>query len=110
MSQIKYCDTISVMNYDKAQSELDLLASIIDRHPAGISAEEILDASKLGLQRRSFQRRLSALVEAGRIRAEGKTRGVRYFPARGEPAAETVANKPTEAETYVPISAEGEAI
>ncbi|MBO1248386.1 hypothetical protein J1777_00825 [Comamonas denitrificans] len=36
MSQIKYCDTISVMNYDKAQSELDLLASIIDRHPAGI--------------------------------------------------------------------------
>ena len=98
------------MNYDKAQPELDLLVRIIERHPEGISAEEILAASKLGLQRRSFQRRLSVLVEAGRIRAEGKTRGVRYFPARGEPAAETVANKPTEAETYVPISAEGEAI
>ena len=85
------------MNYDKAQPELDLLVRIVERHPEGISAEEILDASKLGLQRRSFQRRLSALVEAGRIRAEGKTRGVRYFPVGGKPAvshgAETVANK-----------------
>lgn len=102
------------MNYDKAQPELDLLVRIVESHPQGISAEEILAASKLGLQRRSFQRRLSALVEAGRIRAEGKTRGVRYFPAGGKPAvshgAETVANKPTEAETYVPISPEGEAI
>ena len=102
------------MNYDKAQPELDLLVRIVERHPEGISAEEILVASNLGLQRRSFQRRLSALVEAGRIRAEGKTRGVRYFPAGGKPAvshgAETVANKPIEAETYVPISPEGEAI
>ena len=52
------------MNYDKAQPELDLLVRIIERHPEGISAEEILAASKLGLQRRSFQRRLSVLVGA----------------------------------------------
>lgn len=108
------CDTINVMNYDKAQPELDLLVRIVESHPEGISAEEILVASKLDLQRRSFQRRLSALVEAGRIRAEGKTRGVRYFPVGGNTAAETVANKPTEAateaEAYVPISPEGEAI
>ena len=67
------------MNYDKTQQELDLLVHIVQCHPQGISAEEILAASKLGLQRRSFQRRLSALVEAGHIRAEDKTRGCATF-------------------------------
>lgn len=74
------------MNYDKAQSELDLLASIIDRHPEGIGGDELLNESGLGLHRRSFQRRLSALAEAGRIRVEGKTRGV-YAPATASRAS-----------------------
>lgn len=102
------------MNYDKAQSELDLLASIIDRHPEGIGGDELLHESGLRLHRRSFQRRMSALAEAGRIRVEGKTRGVRYFPAvqknQERPNSSTAKVTSQDADTYVPMSPEGEAI
>ena len=102
------------MNYDKAQSELDLLASIIDRHPEGIGGDELLNESGLGLHRRSFQRRLSALAEAGRIRVEGKTRGVRYFPAvqksQEQPTTSTGKVTSQDVDPYVPMSPEGEAI
>ena len=102
------------MNYDKAQSELDLLASIIYRHPEGIGGDELLNESGLGLHRRSFQRRLSALAEAGRIRVEGKTRGVRYFPAvqksQEQPTTSTGKVTSQDVDPYVPMSPEGEAI
>lgn len=102
------------MNYDNAQSELDLFASIIDRHPEGIGGDELLHESGLGLHRRSFQRRMSALAESGRIRVQGKTRGVRYFPAvqknQEQPNSSTAKVTSQDADTYVPMSPEGEAI
>ncbi len=101
------------MNYDNAQSELDLFASIIDRHPEGIGGDELLHESGLRLHRRSFQRRMSALAESGRIRVQGKTRGVRYFPAvqknQEQPNSSTAKVTSQDADPYVPMSPEGEA-
>lgn len=101
---------ICAMNYDKTQSELDLLASIIERHPEGIGGDELLHDSGVGLHRRSFQRRLSALAESGRIRVEGKTRGARYFPLVQQPTTSAAKVTGQDAGTYVPMSPEGEAI
>lgn len=100
------------MNSVKPQQELDLLANIIERHPEGMSAEEVLQESGLTLQRRSLQRRLAVLVEQGRIRVQGQARAVRYFPVLQDESASGVASSVTaaEIEPYVPVSAQGEAI
>ena len=100
------------MNYDKAQPELDLLVRIIERHPEGVSAEEVRHESGLALQRRSLQRRLASLVEQGRIRVQGQARAVRYFPVLEDESAGGVGTSSAEAATepYVPVSPEGEAI
>lgn len=115
VSQTKYCDTINAMNYDKAQLELDLLANIIDRHP-GIGGDELWHVSRgLGLHRRSFQRRMSAAsLNQGVFEVEGKTRGVRYFSAVQKnqelPNSSTAKVTSQDADAYVPMSPEGEAI
>lgn len=100
------------MNSVKPQQELDLLANVIERHPEGGSAEEVLQESGLALQRRSLQRRLAVLVEQGRIRVEGQAWAVHYFPVLEDESPSGVGSSSADAEieTYVPVSAEGEAI
>ena len=100
------------MNSVKPQQELDLLANVIERHPEGGSAEEVLQESGLALQRRSLQRRLAVLVEQGRIRVEGQAWAVHYFPVLEDESPSGVGSSSAvaEIETNVPVSAEGEAI
>lgn len=100
------------MNSVKPQQELDLLANVIEHHPEGVSAEEVLQESGLVLQRRSLQRRLAVLVEQGRIRVQGQARAVRYFPVLQDESPSDVDSSNAEAEIgpYVPVSPEGEAI
>lgn len=100
------------MNSVKPQQEFDLLANVIERHPEGGGAEEVLQESGLALQRRSLQRRLAVLVEQGRIRVQGQARAVRYFPGLQDESPSGVGSSSADAEieTYVPVSAEGEAI
>ena len=89
-----------------------MLVNVIERHPEGGSAEEVLQESGLALQRRSLQRRLAVLVEQGRIRVQGQARAVRYFPGLQDESPSDVGSSSADAEieTYVPVSAEGEAI
>ncbi len=97
------------MDRVKPQQEHDLLVNVIEQHPEGVSAEELLQQAGVMLQRRSLQRRLAALLEQGRIRVQGQARAVRYFPVL--PTSSSVAAVPSdEVETYVPVSAEGAAI
>lgn len=100
------------MNSVKPQQELDLLANVIERHPEGVNAAEVLQESGLALQRRSLQRRLAVLVEQGRIRVQGQARAVRYFPVLQDESPSGVDSSSAEAEIapYVPVSAEGQAI
>ena len=87
------------MNSVKPQQELDLLANVIERHPEGGSAEEVLQESGLALQRRSLQRRLASLVEQGRIRVQGQARAVRYFPGLQDQRPSGLGSSSAEAET-----------
>lgn len=112
LSQFLYRVKIRVINSVKPQQELDLLVNVIEHHPEGVNAEEVLQESGLTLQRRSLLRRLAVLVEQGRIRVEGQARAVRYFPGLQDERSSGVGSSSAEAETepYVPVSAEGEAI
>ena len=113
LTQFLYCVMIRVMNSVKPKQELDLLVNVIERHPEGVSAEEVLQDSGLALQRRSLQRRLALLVEQRRIRVQGQARAVRYFPvSQGDGTVDAVVEAVVSSgdEPSVPVSAEGEAI
>lgn len=62
-----------------SDSELDAIARSIGDFPAGASVEQIAGALEISLPRRTLQRRLAHLVEAGRLVSEGRGRGCRYF-------------------------------
>jgi fido (protein-threonine AMPylation protein) len=57
---------------------LAALERVIAGFAAGATIDEIAVAAKLPISRRTLQRRLSALVEQGRIVSEGQTRALRY--------------------------------
>jgi DNA-binding transcriptional ArsR family regulator len=59
--------------------EMETLTKALENFPAGASIEDIESHTNLDLSRRALQRRLMKLQELGVVRAEGKTRGVRYF-------------------------------
>lgn len=76
--------------------QLDRLEDVIAGHPEGIGQPEIAEAlgttAGSALDERTLQRRLRELSRAGRVRAEGETRGRRYFPiAHESPAAQEIA-------------------
>ncbi len=57
---------------------LDELVSQIERHPAGLAIEQVAMANP-GTPRRTLQRHLARLVEAGRLRATGRGPARRYM-------------------------------
>ncbi|OHC68285.1 MAG: cell filamentation protein Fic [Rhodocyclales bacterium GWA2_65_20] len=99
--------------------DLDRLVRLIDQHSEGL-AVEALTVAMGDVPRRTLQRRLAALVQAGRLALVGQGRAARYVVPSALPAAspapsflslsvhEPGADYPTEA--YVPTSPEGEAI
>ena len=62
-----------------SQTELDAISRCVGGFPAGASVEQIAGALEIGMPRRTLQRRLSLLVEQGRLLSEGRGRGCRYF-------------------------------
>jgi fido (protein-threonine AMPylation protein) len=71
---------MSMENRATAQSPADkrLLRSLT-KAPAGLTLAQVLTLHKT-VTRRTAQRTLSQLLEAGRIRAQGEARARRYFP------------------------------
>lgn len=95
-------------------SELDSLVTLVSQYPEGLGIEALLQALGGRLQLRSLQRRLANLVAQGRFQKTGGARAVRYRLAQpATPLAtdwrvqEPVADY---AETYVPMSPEGQEI
>lgn len=66
------------------ERQLDVLQQVIEQIPGGIGQPEIaaayLAVVGAAIDERTLQRRLNLLDQAGRVRAEGETRGRRYFP------------------------------
>ncbi len=93
------------------EDELDAILQVITDHPQGASIEELEGALVLNLPRRTLQRRLAQLVERGKIEVTGRSRGSRYrLLLAVNTSAAPVTAQVTPHETYIPISAEAEAI
>src|SRR5690242_21388700 len=58
---------------------LDVIAKSVD----GLSIDELEAVGKLGLPRRTLQRRLNGLVAQGALRVQGQTRATRYHAVPG---------------------------
>jgi hypothetical protein len=95
------------------QEDFDAVLTAVSRFRDGASVEQISDALKEQLPRRTLQRYLARLVEQGKLQIEGKGRGSRYRlvaivgsmnASVGQIGAELYA------EMYVPVSPEGNVI
>lgn len=91
------------------QHELHAVLAAISRFPNGASMEEIERTLNIAIPRRTLQRRLSRLVEDGRLEVTGRGRGVRYHEVvTGDTDLSSGAVKSEiDDEVYVPVSAEG---
>lgn len=98
------------------QQEVEEIAGLLAPHRAGLGISDLERACKaegLDLDRRTLQRRLGALMMAGRVLKEGEGRASRYrlAPITGvdhRAAAPTVVVGGVE--TYVPLSPQGEEV
>lgn len=94
-----------------SEIELKQLVEQVRPHPDGLGITALLQTSK-STTRRSLQRRLSRLVQQGRLLRTGAARGVRYHV----PANTSLTERPRhfhvyqEGEEYFPISPEGDEI
>jgi Fic family protein len=61
------------------QSELQRIEDVVRRFPAGVSLAQLQKELQGAISRRTLGRRLSELLEAGRIQRQGEGRGTRYF-------------------------------
>ena len=61
--------------------EMDSIAAVVARHPAGVAADGVRDGLSFALPPRTLQRRLSRLEMEGRIRSSGTGKGKRYLSA-----------------------------
>jgi len=93
------------------EDELRTIEAVIMAAPGGLLIDEISDATELGVNRRTLQRRLKALVDSGRIIASGATRATRYL-ASSEQADRQDVEPATEqqADLFVPLSRAGSKI
>ncbi len=92
--------------------ELDAICTAVARFPNGAAIEDIAMTLGGDLPLRTLQRRIAALVAAGRLTAVGSARARRYHPAAPAftiPATGSGKVSSPE-ELYLPISMEGEDI
>jgi hypothetical protein len=98
------------------EDEFDAVLEAVARFPGGAALEDIGGVMAFTLPRRTLQRRLSLLVEQGRLTLEGRGRGSRYgIPAkagevRPSSGKATAKGYAPAVESYIPVSAEGEAV
>lgn len=94
--------------------EFDRIVDRIAHHPDGIGVEGLAQALGPGMARRTLQRRLTTLIEQGRIVSTGAGRGLRYRraprPIEASIAEQVSATDRFAAEVYIPISPEGKEI
>ena len=94
------------------RGELDAIQRLVEASPDGIGIEALVLTVGKAVPRRNLQRRLAALVEAGRIRSEGKGRATRYVrkPRGIEGTVTENVRVGGEAETRLKVSVEAEHI
>lgn len=93
-------------------AELDAIQRKIEASPEGITIDALAAAAGNAMPRRNLQRRLAALVKAGRIRSAGKGRATRYVrkPQAIEETVTGQARVGTGAELRLAVSPEAEQI
>ncbi|CAE6728226.1 Fic family protein [Paraburkholderia nemoris] len=102
------------MNSSGIKQELDLIEQLIGASAEGRGVRALaaaLAGRRHPMQRRTLQRRLDVLLEAGRIVSEGAGRAVSYkqavAPGAAVSPAEVIAGASTSGEAYVPVSSAG---
>src|ERR1700690_426945 len=105
---------VARMNSNGIKQELDLIEPLIAASAEGRGVRALaaaLAACRHPMQRRTLQRRLDMLLEAGRIISEGAGRAVVYKQAAASSAAvfpaQVVSGASTSGEAYVPVSSAG---
>ena len=96
------------MPSEKGNQALNELETLLRQFNAGASVTDLVEAS--GLARRTVQRRLNTLLDAGRIRREGAGRATRYYGGRvvafaGQ--AEATAKVSADLQRRIKLSADG---
>jgi hypothetical protein len=76
---------------------------------AGLLIEQIAKQSNLALNRRTLQRRLSQLIQAGELRTEGATKQTRYY-ATSQIDAQAIEPRAEQPDFFVPLSKSGSRI
>ena len=61
--------------------EMDEIVAFLEQNPTGLSRGQIENNLNLSISYKTLQRRLSVLLENGRISCHGEKSAVRYFPA-----------------------------
>ncbi len=99
------------------ESELQQLEDLILRYPNGIGIAKLEEELHHAMSRRTLGRRLSDLLQSGRIRRRGELKGTLYLPAITTPATKSQsASKAEQFQTLegvsvaVPLSAGGRRI
>lgn len=95
-----------------AQSDLASIEALLKGRPDGLSIRDLVGTGATDAQRRSMQRRLKKLIDSGRVRSEGATKGARYHwaGANPSPASDDHTAKNDDGDALVPISAEGRVV
>ena len=98
------------------KTELDAIVAIVAENPSGASIDDVFGANDNTLPRRTLQRRLTLLVNLGRLTRLGRGPATRYSLPAPKIENQTQISKlaqqghsPT-VETYVPISEESRSI
>jgi len=101
---------------DELAAQLRQIEALVREHPEGISLAALLtafeDSAGEALPERTISRRVSTLVDDGRVRVEGSARATRYHPhpAQESPSPDTSDTQPAELTGDTPyVPREGEA-
>lgn len=114
LKRAKYRDRSILLPKPPREPPLAQVLDAVARSPEGARLEDLLGALKGRASRRTLQRRLSQLVQQGRVLAEGRARGVRYRLAPAVVGAGHVAARSSRVEGHgevsLRVSTEAEAI
>jgi hypothetical protein len=91
-----------------AAEEMESIKKVLRKYPDGVLIDTIEEQFTLELPRRTLQRRLLKLQQAGDVRVEGKTRAAKYFLVAGKDMPIPAAKQ--SGQSRIPLSREGESI
>ena len=89
-------------------TELDAIVQVVGQFPNGAAVSEVRGALDIELSRRTLQRRLARLVEAGRLETFGEGRAQRYRVSPLLEEGTPPVTKETDDDVVVPPSADAE--